>query len=510
MAEINAAVDKAYRTLRNHLHKVETMESLHVIWAYAVNIGHSKPFLNAIQAPDGFSEANYIQKVRWAAPWELETLAREVIINSELNLSSPKTFREANYFSGAINKLKDVDGVISQEYINAKNVMQEFARKTHRQFSWQVHGPNMADIARYFKIFGHPDASRLIESATGLSTQKIFGIGFVFWNQFTERFRIPFVKIDLPEIQQDDVALFEKYFSTDVEDLRLQLRTETQMNEKFNYAFHSLRRFPILKNPGKSGINLYCPIPDMIFRQITGGIYYLVKWTGLAGNTLGTAFEAYVGDVLEATELTPRYAILPEERFDGEKKTVDWIVSNEDEALFIECKTKRVTDTSKAELIIDGSTDKDLEDISDAVVQVYKTISDYRNNRYPSLRYVAKRKIYPLVVTMEEWFLMGNSLASVFEKVGAKMKALGLDSCWLDTMPFSICSIREFEQLSYVLKTESITVVIETKQKDAEMKSWSYEPYLRNKYQTLLSDRNELFPHIFKDILPISLGNTDF
>ena len=427
-----------------------------------------------------------------------------------MNLASPKSFKQAKYFAGAVNKLKQLEDAVLTQYVTQKNIVKEVAqRQAHRQFIWQIHRSNAINLARYFKIFGRTEVSNLIEAQTGLSTAKIFGIGIMLWQYFKENFTVPEMKFNIPEIQQVDVAKFEPLFIAEVEDLQPILRGEIQVNDKFLYAFHSMKRFPVLRNSRTRGTAYFSPLPDLIFHQITRGVYYLVKWIGPAGNILGKAFQQFIGDVLNATELTPRYTILPEERFGKQgKDTVDWIVANKDEALFVESKTKRFTGSSIEELLSDESTDRDLEIIAEAVVQIYKSISDYQNGKYPSLPYCEHLRIYPLVVTMEDWFLMGNSLLTVKAKAQEKMNQLALPLSWLETMPFSICSTHEFELFVDVIKTESVSSVIEMKQKDPEMISWTYAAYLENKYGDHIRRKTTLFPNIFEEILPVTLKRT--
>ena len=45
-----------------------------------------------------------------------------------------------------------------------------------------------------------------------------------------------------------------------------------------------------------------------------------------------------------------------------------------------------------------------------AVVQTYRTIRDYRANHYPQLPYALGRRIYPVIVTLEDWYLFGQEL----------------------------------------------------------------------------------------------------
>ena len=198
---------------------------------------------------------------------------------------------------------------------------------------------------------------------------------------------------------------------------------------------------------------LVCPLPDLIFKQITGGIYYLLPWTGGAGNALGESFQDYIGEVLTASKLQNKYSILAEKEYGKSKKdTVDWIVSDKESALFIECKTKRYTGSSKEELLEDKSTDNDLDDMATAIVQIYKTIRDYRAGLYPMFSFSENLKIYPVVVTMEEWFLMGEGLEKINEKVLKYMQEENLPLEWIDSMVYSICSSNAFEQISQLLK----------------------------------------------------------
>jgi hypothetical protein len=44
------------------------------------------------------------------------------------------------------------------------------------------------------------------------------------------------------------------------------------------------------------------------------------------------------------------------------------------------------------------------------VVQVYKTIVDYQGGQYPHFAYEAERKIYPVIVTLENWRMFGPAM----------------------------------------------------------------------------------------------------
>ena len=93
------------------------------------------------------------------------------------------------------------------------------------------------------------------------------------------------------------------------------------------------------------------------------------------------------------------------------KDSVDWIVlQGEQAALFLECKAKRLTWASKVGLSNLAALEQDIRKLAGAVVQVYKTIRDYREGRYPHLAYVEAIKVYPAIATLEDWYLFGHDL----------------------------------------------------------------------------------------------------
>jgi hypothetical protein len=143
-------------------------------------------------------------------------------------------------------------------------------------------------------------------------------------------------------------------------------------------------------------------------------LYYTLNEVVGFPRAFGASFESYVGEVPRARVTGPDRTVLREEEYRvgrDRKHTVDWIVQQGNAAaLFIECKTKRLTWASKAELADLTALQADLDVLATAVVQVYKTIGDYRAGHYPQLPFVQVRVIFPLVVTLEDWYFFGNEM----------------------------------------------------------------------------------------------------
>ncbi len=91
-----------------------------------------------------------------------------------------------------------------------------------------------------------------------------------------------------------------------------------------------------------------------------------------------------IGEVIGKANESKKMKIIPEKKYyDGRdrKDTVDWIVYDEKAALFIECKSKKMVIPAKTSLNDEKPLLSDLAKMADFIVQVYKTINDYSNNK---------------------------------------------------------------------------------------------------------------------------------
>jgi hypothetical protein len=66
----------------------------------------------------------------------------------------------------------------------------------------------------------------------------------------------------------------------------------------------------------------------------------------------------------------------------AKKRSVDWIVADEGAALFLECKSRRLSLSAKVSLSDLKPLEGDIDNMAAPVVQLYKTIIDYRQNAY--------------------------------------------------------------------------------------------------------------------------------
>lgn len=485
-----------YKPLRNHLYKIKVDDGLFVVWAFVQHLQFDQGFPTEVEVIQEFKDADYIQKIRWSSPWELETLAKEVILNSHESVAE-KSLTKWNYLSGALNKLKALENEIGGQYTNQDNILVEMFRIAHRQFPWQMN-PNGNFIIRHHKIFGTTDMSTIIEETTGLNTKDLYTIGMVFIGAYLNRLAIrqP-INVEVRNITTEKIDKFLKIFSISLADLKKYLKSEHQLNSKYGYAYSTLRARPIIDMNYRGEQCFVCPLPTLLFWQITNGIYYSIYKHKQFDKSFGASFQGYVGDVVYKALGDGKIQVLPERQYKigkDSKDSIDWIVSDGDAALFIECKTKRLIFTAKSELEDQQAIQSELNKMSDFIVQCYKTISDYQAGHYPHLAHDASLKIYPLIVTLEHWYVFGSKfLTSLDQLVTQKMSDLNLDLQLLKNAPFAICSVEDFEVVAQLVGVVGIRNFMEAKVSDPEKREWEFGPYINTEFKDQTKHIKSLF-----------------
>jgi hypothetical protein len=143
------------------------------------------------------------------------------------------------------------------------------------------------------------------------------------------------------------------------------------------------------------------------------------------------------------------------------------------------------------------------------IVQVYKSISDYRDGKYPNYAFDPQRKIYPMVVTLEDWFLMGPELVNeVKDNVLRRMEKEEIPLEYLKDMPFSVCSTHEFEQAVQVMDQAGIHTVMQSKADDSRQQ-WTLSAFLKDGFTEYVRNTRFLFQEEFDVIGIKTTGEMD-
>ncbi len=254
----------------------------------------------------------------------------------------------------------------------------------------------------------------------------------------------------------------------------------------------------------RNTLSIVCPLPTLLFWRITAGLYYEILHENNFGTYFGLSFQNYVGEILEKSNSDNKINYIPEcEYYVGRdrKATVDWIAYDADSALFVECKTKRLILQAKVELADSTAIQAELEKMSGFILQIYKTIDDYRNNHYPSFKFDRNIQIYPLIVTLEDWYLFGDKLiVDLRSLVEQKIQDAALPLSYLDTMSYSICSIEEFEDLMQIIQLHGLQSVMKDKVHDTQKKRWDFKTFLGTRFGEEMKSFEYLFEKDYKTL----------
>src|SRR5450631_2502656 len=96
--------------------------SLGAIWAYCQYLQFDNfQFPKEIEVADTYLNADFPQK--WISEWELELLAKEVIINGNAAASKGRTLRTWNTLSELIHSFKDLENRIYGAFGSPQDVL---------------------------------------------------------------------------------------------------------------------------------------------------------------------------------------------------------------------------------------------------------------------------------------------------------------------------------------------------------------------------------------------------
>lgn len=481
------AVYSLYTPLRNHIRQANLISSLRAIHAHIQHYQFGQPLPSYIRnVPFGYQHINSFEQLLnfHLFPWELEVIVKELIIHAD-PYGIRKTFEDWNYLCGAVNKLKSLEDSISGLYITENNVLDEIAiRLSHREFVWQ-RKPSMALVGRYWKIYSHPQLAPIVLSSLGMPVETLYIITFALIGVFQDKFALFYPpRIEQLKITLEDLDKFMKHFSLPMTQLREKLKSEQQMNDKYVYAYNSLHAYPLIQTMYEQKNAIVCPIPGLLYRRLTEGLYYELCRTPGFDNAYGQAFQDYVGKVIH--NANPTLIVQPEFGYGGRRsaeKTSDWIVYDKETTLLVECKGKRLTFEAKSSLLDDTAINEQIEIMSKAIVQIYKTMFDFQNNRYSLPNHSDSKAILPLVVTLEEWYLFGGKLTKLLDKkVREKLANLNISADTVDNNPYTVCSVDSLIYLMQASRQNNVKTMLLHKWNDSYTREWTLDNFLMKYY----------------------------
>jgi hypothetical protein len=501
------AIFRAFKPLSNQLYKLNFSESLYVFWALAEFYEHRRLIPRDIVVPDQILLSRDL-KERPLHMWDLELLVRELIIHEGGKMDPSQSLTRASNLANLVNKLRAVNETIGAA-INTQAREELFVRIPHQQFAWQE-DIDPAYITRYFKIWSDPKLDKLVREVHGFTVHELYSHGVALWGYFlSNSFFAPEAPIRVTTLTADSIKRFLEIVALPRESLAMRLRKERNIDTNFLYSRGSQRRYPLIRFAHAGTTRYSCPLTRLLIWRLSVGLYYdLCDQEGF-GNVYGNSFQRYIGEVLDDGAAHTR--VLPEERFRaraGHKDTIDWIVDDGTAALFIECKTKRLQAASVIELASRQRAD-DLGILADAVEQSYKSLRDHLDGYYPSFQVDTGRRIFPLVVTLEDWIVWGPDITNELDElVQERLHKSNIPPEWLTTYPYTVCAAKELEVLKQIVNKRGITAVL-SKRFTSDYRRLSLGRYLASEYTDDYAAFRFRFEDVFESIYSPMLSESD-
>ncbi|OCZ85229.1 hypothetical protein A7P25_06520 [Achromobacter xylosoxidans] len=380
--------------------------------------------------------------------------------------------------------------------------MLQIHRLAHQQFPLQ-RGVQLIDLMRYRLIFEHDAVRQLFANGIGITSENFFFLGFAVAASLMNKPRFvtttDFTPFGISDDQRDK---FFKLIVGHISSVRRMCEEKQKFGHAWAYTTNPLAYAPLVNVDTRHPERVYGPVPGMVLRRITSGIYYdLVNLQGF-NHAFGLAFDHYIGLVMRKTfESAPSWQVQKPTPYRiknrGDLDGADWILSDCTATVFIECKAAR-----PSAKVIEAETESDVEQTIDRlaamIVQNYQNIyhalaglTEWRETKTP---------VYNLVVTLEDFIAFGAVIAPpVRSKVEERLQRKGLPARLVDDVPYSLVSAHEFEGICSVLRTFSVNEVFV--QKNAgECREWLFSTFcMQPPFLEAWGDSRRLHADVFEE-----------
>jgi hypothetical protein len=486
-----------YKSWRNRLADLDRRESLYVIWAYSQAISVS----DFAMPNDITVDAQLVGSPGAALNlWELELLAGEIILNAGEAARRQRSLRDPAQLVRVVQGLRALENEIYGANEGAADALIEIWRISHRQFTWQQKRMTAAETIRYYMIYSDQVINRICTERLGLSVYDVYFIDMLFVGRYLTSYRQAYpIETDIPGLNWEKIDKWLAFASTEMGTLAGELKKTHKVDESYAYRYSPLRQHPILKQQYAGAVELVSPMPMLAHWRVTVGLYYALMADKDFPNALGASFQRVCGEIVRRGLPASSFTISAEASYGTKQKprsTLDWIIEdNDNNVMLLECKAVRATVQAKEALTDLAALEQNFEKLSESLVQVYQRIIEYKQGLWPQLPYSKDKILFPIVVTLEDWFLLGPRITQLLDdKVRAGLRKESIDPAVTEEAPYAVISINDLERLVQVIAVAGIFEIVAGKFLDDEKRTWLWHGYLGDHVTQI-----QLRPTLFED-----------
>lgn len=131
-----------YKPFRNYMRTVQTVPSLLAVYALHQHLLHDTPLPDQLQPRDRFGLPIRVKENLF--PWDLDVLAREVILNGDP--AGKHSLQQWNAVAKAGNFIRGIDDGITRRRTKDYDIFRVMHRIIHFQFPWQLPAPQRDEL----------------------------------------------------------------------------------------------------------------------------------------------------------------------------------------------------------------------------------------------------------------------------------------------------------------------------------------------------------------------------
>ena len=386
-------------------------------------------------------------------PWELETLANELLTTPKHPLYRVMDCRNWDEIKVFVALLRELENAEYGARHSQPNIFVEMGRIGARQFSWQRGHVGLPQLYRNAFVYGQGECAAYLHESTGLSSADMTYVGFALLSIFYPEPAIrPAHLANQFGISQDTLRRTLCRIARPLKEVRHEARIRRNVDAATAYKPSILRQYPCLL-VGPRDREMVAPLPNLIVDRVTNGLFYdVIGGGGSVRDEIGRRFEVYCVSLLNAMLVGTRF--LPEAKYLtplGEIATPDILMLDNDGAvaLAIECKASRMGVTARFGEV--PAEDRGYEEIAKGIMQLWRFFAHCRKQITTNRLAVDAQG---LILTIDEWFagrsaVIPQIVKRAHELANASAHEISLE----DRRPVAFCTISELE---FVLDTATV------------------------------------------------------
>jgi hypothetical protein len=506
------------KPILNKLSQLNVYDSLYVVRAYIQaydNGGINKDCIPGIDHP----ETNSVEV--WFADFIIANIFKYCD-----DVRCQKSLREVNTRFYICNKIEELHSEISNKQMN-QDVFVWLNSYIFNQFKIISKDNELRSLYRYFSLYNTTKIRNYSEQKMQLPLDTYFKMAFFVYAVFAgkDRFFVKenyFIPQNLDDANRSALDYVLSQISQTLPEMKNLCKDFCNYDEERIFGYYNDAphvRFPLIKDKG----GYFCTIPNYIPSALLDGLYYRLDIPNSCEPDINKEFSAnmenYLGMIFEHFLKRSKVNYVQEITYDiGKRKsqrTSDWILWDQTDICFLDCKTKRISVKGKQAVTVDdeeinrvvidkpfsstrkkkeiddripeGIT-KDLILIGMGVGKIFVSYDDYKKGNVEAFPFMEGKKFHAVLLTLEESFSNSPGYKERILKVAQSYRnAKSGESEQIDEESVIILSLKDIEECACVIAKEGLGYFLEHHMNSKLMaQKWENDRFLVDKCKTEL------------------------